>query len=115
MLCFFVFFFFSSRRRHTRWTGDWSSDVYSSDLPVRRLGVDEDDPRVLIALVGVGPDIEVAVRAIGVAAQIGRASCRERVWISVGAVAVKEKRGRSCRWCMGGERQETYRELEDDR
>src|SRR6266581_445853 len=26
------FFFFSSRRRHTRWTGDWSSDVCSSDL-----------------------------------------------------------------------------------
>src|SRR5690348_1118425 len=25
------FFFFSSRRRHTRWTGDWSSDVCSSD------------------------------------------------------------------------------------
>src|SRR5690348_16974896 len=40
-------FFFSSRRRHTIWTGDWSSDVCSSDLsivpsqtsfgPVRRL------------------------------------------------------------------------------
>src|SRR5690348_18011388 len=28
-----LFFFFSSRRRHTRWTGDWSSDVCSSDLP----------------------------------------------------------------------------------
>src|SRR5438876_9715252 len=28
----FLFFFFSSRRRHTRWTGDWSSDVCSSDL-----------------------------------------------------------------------------------
>src|SRR5690348_4165600 len=27
-------FFFSSRRRHTRWTGDWSSDVCSSDLEV---------------------------------------------------------------------------------
>src|SRR6266487_5619083 len=26
------FFFFSSRRRHTIWTGDWSSDVCSSDL-----------------------------------------------------------------------------------
>src|SRR6266581_350836 len=26
------FFFFSSRRRHTRWTGDWSLDVCSSDL-----------------------------------------------------------------------------------
>src|SRR6266536_4891954 len=32
------FFFFSSRRRHTRSTRDWSSDVCSSDLggvPVR--------------------------------------------------------------------------------
>src|SRR5690348_18127041 len=29
------FFFFSSRRRHTRWTGDWSSDVCSSDLDGR--------------------------------------------------------------------------------
>src|SRR2546427_6808671 len=28
-----VFFFFSSRRRHTRFDCDWSSDVCSSDLP----------------------------------------------------------------------------------
>src|SRR5256885_8977969 len=28
-----TFFFFSSRRRHTRLQGDWSSDVCSSDLP----------------------------------------------------------------------------------
>src|SRR5205807_7327320 len=28
----YVFFFFSSRRRHTRLQGDWSSDVCSSDL-----------------------------------------------------------------------------------
>src|SRR5260370_32373292 len=27
-----VFFFFSSRRRHTRFKCDWSSDVCSSDL-----------------------------------------------------------------------------------
>src|SRR5207253_6390402 len=27
-----LFFFFSSRRRHTRWPRDWSSDVCSSDL-----------------------------------------------------------------------------------
>src|SRR5256885_5665692 len=27
-----VYFFFSSRRRHTRLQGDWSSDVCSSDL-----------------------------------------------------------------------------------
>src|SRR5437762_748660 len=32
MMCDLVFFFFSSRRRHTRYIGDWSSDVCSSDL-----------------------------------------------------------------------------------
>src|SRR5256886_7246512 len=38
----FVFFFFSSRRRHTRFDCDWSSDVCSSDLEeaVLRLLVD---------------------------------------------------------------------------
>src|SRR5256885_6172076 len=31
-----LFFFFSSRRRHTRLQGDWSSDVCSSDLATSR-------------------------------------------------------------------------------
>src|SRR2546430_9560158 len=31
-----MYFFFSSRRRHTRFDCDWSSDVCSSDLPDRR-------------------------------------------------------------------------------
>src|SRR6516165_10804239 len=35
----FGFFFFSSRRRHTRFDCDWSSDVCSSDL-VRRSRLD---------------------------------------------------------------------------
>src|SRR5208337_2414400 len=30
----FILFFFSSRRRHTRYIGDWSSDVCSSDLRI---------------------------------------------------------------------------------
>src|SRR5690606_41197738 len=30
-----LFFFFSSRRRHTRFSRDWSSDVCSSDLPAQ--------------------------------------------------------------------------------
>src|SRR6266508_6122381 len=30
-----IVFFFSSRRRHTRWPRDWSSDVCSSDLLLR--------------------------------------------------------------------------------
>src|SRR5439155_5013978 len=33
---FWCFFFFSSRRRHTRWPRDWSSDVCSSDLSTSR-------------------------------------------------------------------------------
>src|SRR5439155_18921838 len=36
-------FFFSSRRRHTRWPRDWSSDVCSSDL-IHTMGVPSDDP-----------------------------------------------------------------------
>src|SRR5947209_17662139 len=32
---FVLFFFFSSRRRHTRYWRDWSSDVCSSDLVMR--------------------------------------------------------------------------------
>src|SRR5438270_102952 len=31
-ICGFFIFFFSSRRRHTRFDCDWSSDVCSSDL-----------------------------------------------------------------------------------
>src|SRR5690606_38101727 len=33
-----LFFFFSSRRRHTRFSRDWSSDVCSSDLVTMELG-----------------------------------------------------------------------------
>src|SRR5476651_1505945 len=33
-MLFNLFFFFSSRRRHTRYWRDWSSDVCSSDLLV---------------------------------------------------------------------------------
>src|SRR6266542_1409529 len=36
-----VFFFFSSRRRHTRCYRDWSSDVCSSDLGVSRTVIRE--------------------------------------------------------------------------
>src|SRR5205807_4462925 len=35
---FVASFFFSSRRRHTRLQGDWSSDVCSSDLKAVRFG-----------------------------------------------------------------------------
>src|SRR5437867_10575846 len=44
------FFFFSSRRRHTRSYGDWSSDVCSSDLILHEAG------RVGTALLAVSAD-----------------------------------------------------------
>src|SRR3712207_8087829 len=41
------FFFFSSRRRHTRYWRDWSSDVCSSDLSVGvAYEVGENEPRL---------------------------------------------------------------------
>src|SRR5256884_4760552 len=45
-----VCFFFSSRRRHTRCSRDWSSDVCSSDLELLRL-VSERDPKAVFPLV----------------------------------------------------------------
>src|SRR5438132_13883895 len=98
----FVFFFFSSRRRHTRSLCDWSSDVCSSDLSRRRASVERIDRRIDALLRDRprqhGGRIEVGERGrrrrIGevVGGQIGRASCRERVEISVGAGASKTNR-----------------------
>src|SRR5256885_5948534 len=87
-----IFFFFSSRRRHTRLQGDWSSDVCSSDLAVQRLEHGElarallqdarDAEEVLRALRARqrGPAVRegVARRGDGGVDEIGRASCRER-------------------------------------
>src|SRR2546430_8622165 len=88
------FFFFSSRRRHTRFDCDWSSDVCSSDL------------FKALALIDVGQALVLAISMIGLAVagfrywtlvcggvlgalistgavlrlrQIGRGACRGRV------------------------------------
>src|SRR2546430_17220418 len=45
LLCLVVLFFFSSRRRHTRFDCDWSSDVCSSDLGPR-----PEDPAIVTRL-----------------------------------------------------------------
>src|SRR2546426_4693208 len=43
-----IFFFFSSRRRHTRLQGDWSSDVCSSDLELLEIPVAHGDGRYVV-------------------------------------------------------------------
>src|SRR3712207_8443887 len=86
-------FCFSSRRRHTRYWRDWSSDVCSSDLYAvkgvagpRRLWERAKKVKGKMRLVNV---------AVDVAKKIGRASGRERVEISVVAVSLKKKSERS--------------------
>src|SRR5437870_10910721 len=51
-----MFFFFSSRRRHTRWPRDWSSDVCSSDLDPRTDVAGRDEPLADEDRVGPGRD-----------------------------------------------------------
>src|SRR5207253_8419612 len=104
-----------SRRRHTRWPRDWSSDVCSSDLneewvllamvvryhrgtepsdksgPFSKLSTERQN-RVR-ALAGV-LRLALALRKCGVETgaglhEIGRASCRERGESSEGGVCVK--------------------------
>src|SRR2546426_2326117 len=66
-------FFFSSRRRHTRLQGDWSSDVCSSDLlAVGRCPATEKARRVLsVSAIPTTPGASVA-SALGSEAAIGR-------------------------------------------
>src|SRR5437764_1719580 len=98
-------FFFSSRRRHTRYIGDWSSDVCSSDLTlgyskyechkegiVRRRGTTkligcQKNKKYLATRIqldsGETPEVYIdwiiAMIFLGPLPKIGRASCRERV------------------------------------
>src|SRR5256885_10141308 len=60
------FFFFSSRRRHTRLQGDWSSDVCSSDLRLEAVGtlasgIAHDFNNLLMGLAGLAKQ---ALRAL---------------------------------------------------
>src|SRR3712207_7157782 len=91
--------FFSSRRRHTRYWRDWSSDVCSSDLPPKGL------PRPPLDLAGIGGRRERRhLRAVpapkenAIEVKIGRASCRGRGEISgVGGSLKKKKTSTSVR------------------
>src|SRR5699024_12275242 len=98
-----IFFFFSSRRRHTRSKRDWSSDVCSSDLLVGLLA----HVRSVLVRPGwicplapvVRPQCLVHWHNLTVlpCRQIGRASCRERVRIKVGGVTSQNTTATSIR------------------
>src|SRR5690606_40076800 len=89
-------FFFSSRRRHTSFSRDWSSDVCSSDLadPESPLlnyetrcpcGVHycRITPEGLLTPCPYMPVVAGDLRESSFGHEIGRASCRERVSATV--------------------------------
>src|SRR5690606_40099509 len=105
-----LLFFFSSRRRHTRFSRDWSSDVCSSDLAVVDTGIQPDHeflakniyvPGHKASKTHFGVDFSTGKmtytpedqhgHGTHVAGKIGRASCRERVEISEDAGSLKRE------------------------
>src|SRR5207247_2963623 len=92
-------FFFSSRRRHTRSTRDWSSDVCSSDLAVLRCNAAFAEVQPLVGVVGEDPDA-VAPAVLEDRALLVARSEERRVGKGVGRGGrrwVKKKRMRSGR------------------
>src|SRR6266550_5695763 len=96
---FFLLFFFSSRRRHTRCSRDWSSDVCSSDLITsgfanaaeecfnygKLLVLNQKDPRENITTLGfksIRPD--GSTRAQKTWALMGKADISHIVNVAVG-------------------------------
>src|SRR5690625_5663330 len=75
-------FFFSSRRRHTRWPRDWSSDVCSSDLDnqvlidMRATSINPIDWKIRAGYMKDGMDFDFLLilgwDAVGVVIEIGK-------------------------------------------
>src|SRR5436190_8668091 len=95
----YIFFFFSSRRRHTRSLCDWSSDVCSSDLAP---GKQELDPRILQDATVVLDDMAQAMESgeVNVPLHAGLFT-REQIFGTLGEIVAGKKPGRigraSCR------------------
>src|SRR3712207_7128128 len=85
----FYLFFFSSRRRHTRYWRDWSSDVCSSDLNVPLVN--------LVDVPGFGIGLDAEQRAIP-ARIMNHMTAVQLVTVPKIAVRSEERRvGKECR------------------
>src|SRR3712207_9167032 len=83
-------FFFSSRRRHTRYWRDWSSDVCSSDLVWERVR----EKGFAFDVTGIrAPDADgtVLFEVPDAKSEIGRASCRGKSVDLGGRRIIKKK------------------------
>src|SRR5690606_39428915 len=92
-------FVFSSRRRHTSFSRDWSSDVCSSDLAVAASSTSA-ATNALMASTGSRRAYYLGMMHATysmMSIEIGRASCRERVLNAVGAAPCQPTRRRKTR------------------
>src|SRR5690606_40533857 len=101
-----AFFFFSCRRRHTRFSRDWSSDVCSSDLGDSTAAIAPEiprNPRIIawdagLAADSVGQLIGGAYQVIEnadtlyISVRAEERSCRELVGLSVATAPVNANR-----------------------
>src|SRR5690606_40222776 len=97
-----VCFFFSSRRRHTIFSRDWSSGVCSSDLAAREPEPEafaDEEPSggsgAAFDLAAIAGALEEHSGRLTVSvgdAEIGRASCRERLGDRAGAAAMRKQK-----------------------
>src|SRR5215813_14403945 len=82
-----MFFFFSSRRRHTRCGRDWSSDVCSSDLGESLVN----DATALVAL-------QFAIAALMTGTFSPAYAAGRFVWVAAGGIGIGLLVGTMMRW-----------------
>src|SRR5690606_40279911 len=102
-----LFFFFSSRRRHTRFSRDWSSDVCSSDLgqALVQLRAPEDQRGRVVgvySMIGSGMRTGNGISLAWLGALLGVSGA-----VAVGGIRSEERRVGKAResrkhadWCM---------------
>src|SRR6266536_114119 len=112
------YFFFSSRRRHTRSTHDWSSDVCSSDLPlvarIKDHSLRVEYSQALARMAGVDDPDRVLARVRGVARSGGAPDERRVVPVVDGAVASVEREALKIAMQMPAVAGPTFDALPDD-
>src|SRR3712207_9006257 len=91
-------FFFSSRRRHTRYWRDWSSDVCSSDLAARRAVVADAPPALAHGEGGEQPPQAVPAAQMPLPLGVAQEEAAEDRLEHVLGVRSEERRvGKECR------------------
>src|SRR5207237_6404938 len=92
-----VFFFFSSRRRHTRFKCDWSSDVCSSDLATAIRATQEWIHRTQAQVLAVRSRFSLGVEALGATLNHdGIPDSRFFAWL--GQRSEERRVGKECRY-----------------